>query len=217
MTRTHLLPLLVFASACGFTSPGGGTRTLYVSARLTSDGSTSGSRARIVVRQGSSSGEVVPDAEVALRGGALTRTVLPFDPARSDYRLDGFQWVEGFRLEVLRGTDLLDGAIDAPGETLIVNPISGSTFRRADNLPLIVQWKDARGSVASITKLELDKAKVDRAIAQGVLAERVEAADLEVGGEKVKVTRSNEVGLAGGAAGSLLSATTDHEVEFKVE
>lgn len=217
MTRTLLLSLAVLSSACGLTSPGGGTGTLYVSARLSGDGSTSGSRARIVVRQGSSTGEAVNDAEVALRGGALTRTIIPFNADRSEYRLDGFQWVEGFRLEVLRDQDLLDGSIEAPGQTLIANPLSGQTIRKADNQPLVVQWRDGRGTLSTITRLQLEKAKLDRAIQQGVLSERIEAGDLEVGTEKLQVTRSNEVSLAGGAAGSILSATTDNEVEFKVE
>ena len=51
MTRTLLVTLAVLASSCGLTSPGGGSGTLYVVARLTSDGSTPGSQARVTVRQ----------------------------------------------------------------------------------------------------------------------------------------------------------------------
>src|SRR4051812_48835906 len=104
----HSLLLAVLASSCGFTSPGGGTGTLFVTARLSGDGSTSGSSARVTIREGSSTGAVVKDAEVAIRGGALGRTIVGYDDPRDQYRLDGFTWVEGFRLEVIRGRDLLD-------------------------------------------------------------------------------------------------------------
>ena len=51
MTRSLLVTLAVLAASCGLTSPGGGSGTLYVVARLTSDGSTPGSQARVTVRQ----------------------------------------------------------------------------------------------------------------------------------------------------------------------
>ncbi len=216
--RALLCGLAVLFSACGFTSPGGGTGTLFVTARLTSDGSTAGSRARVTVRQGSMTGDIVTNAQVAIRGGALDRTVLPFDDGPNQYRLDGFRWVEGFRLEVIRGNDLLDGAIDAPGASLITAPISDSTFRKADGQPLIITWKDDRGALARNTQVRLDKANVDRSIPEGVMELRVDPADLKVDAkEKVRLERSNEVNLAGGAAGSVLSASTNHEIEFRVE
>lgn len=217
MTRSLWLSLAVLSSACGLTSPGGGTGTLFVSARLSGDGSTSESRARVTVRQGSSGGTLVTDAEVAIRGGALNRTLVPFDADRGEYRLDAFTWVEGFRLEVLRGKDQLDGSIEAPGATLITEPISGSTFRRADNKPLVIRWKDERNGPAEKTRLRLEKAKLERDLQQGVFMDTVELNSLEVGTEKVGVTRTNDVDLAGGTAGSTLSASTDHEIEFKIE
>lgn len=218
MTRSLLFSLALLTSACGLTSPGGGTGTLFVTARLTSDGSTAGSRARVTVRAGSSTGDLVTNAEVAIRGGALGRTIVPYDGNRDQYRLDGFSWVEGFRLEVVRGNDLLDGSIEAPGATLITDPVSGSTYRRADGPPLVVRWKDARNAGANTTQVRLEKAKIDRAMPAGVLEMRVEPGELVVDDkEKVSVQRSSEVSLAGGAPGSLLSATTEHEIEFRVE
>lgn len=213
-----LLPLALALSACGYTSPGGGTGTLYVTARLSSEGSSSSSRARVTVRAGSSTGAVVENAEVTIRGGTLGRTVVPFDVDANQYRLDGFQWVEGFRLEVVRGADLLDGSIDAPGETLISDPISDSTFRRADAQPLIIRWKDARNSVAATTNVRLEKAKLERSIPQGIFEMRVEPSELQANDkERVRLERSNEVNLAGGGAGSVLSASTSHDIEFRVE
>lgn len=217
MTRSLLLTSAILASSC-LTSPGGGTGTLFVTARLTSDGSTAGSSARVTVRAGSSSGELVKNAEVAIRGGSLGRTLVSYDDQRDQYRLDGFSWVEGFRLEVVRGNDLLDGAIEAPGATVITDPVSDTTYRRADGPPLLIRWRDARGGAAGSTRLRMDKAKLDRAIPAGVFEVRVEARDLVVDDkEKVQVERSSEVQLAGGAPGSTLSASTEHEIEFRVE
>lgn len=218
MTRTLLVTLAMLASSCGLTSPGGGTGTLFVLARLSSDGSTSGSQARVTVRQGSATGDLVKNAEVAIRGGALGRTIIPYDDGKDQYRLDGFSWVEGFRLEVIRGNDLLDGSIEAPGATLITDPIGGSTYRRADGPPLLIRWKDSRGALANNTNLRVEKAKIDRAIPTGVYEVLITPNELVVDDkEKIRVQRSNEVALAGGAPGSLLSAQTEHELEFRVE
>lgn len=218
MTRPLIVTLAMLASSCGLTSPGGGSGTLFVLARLTSDGSTQGSRARVTVRSGSATGDLVKDAEVAIRGGALGRTIVAYDDARDQYRLDGFSWVEGFRIEVIRGNDLLDGSIEAPGATLITDPIGASTYRRADGPPLVIRWKDSRGALAHTTNLRVEKAKIDRAIPLGVYEMRVEQNELVVDGkENIRVQRSNEVSLAGGASGSQLSAQTEHEIEFRVE
>jgi hypothetical protein len=217
MTRTLLVTLVVLASSCGLTSPGGGTGTLFVTARLSSDGSTSGSRARVTVRAGSPNGDLVKNAEVALRGGSLGRTIVPYEDGKDQYRLDAFSWVEGFRIEIIRGTDQLDGSIEAPGATLITDPISDSTYTRAAGPPLIIHWKDARNSVANTTQLHLEKANIDRSIPPGVYEVQVDQAELRVDKEKVRVERSNEVNLAGGVPGSVLSAGTAHEIEFRVE
>ncbi|MDP1829911.1 MAG: hypothetical protein Q8L48_42005 [Archangium sp.] len=217
MTRSLLVASAILASSC-LTSPGGGTGTFFVTARLTSDGSTAGSRARVTVRQGSSTGDLVKNAEVAIRGGSLGRTIVPYDDQRDQYRLDSFSWVEGFRLEVIRGNELLDGAIEAPGATLITDPISDSTYRRADGPPLLIRWKDSRNAGASTTRLRLDKANLDKSIPSGVYEVRVDPNELVVSDkEKVRLERSNEVNLAGGVGGSVLSASTEHEIEFRVE
>jgi hypothetical protein len=218
MTRSILISLAFLTSACGFTSPGGGTGTLFVTARLTSDGSTAGSSARVTVRAGSETGTLVKDAEVAIRGGSLGRTLVAYDDQRDQYRLDGFSWVQGFRLEIVRGNDKLDGSIEAPGATLITDPISSSTYRRSDGAPLVIRWKDDRGSPASTTQVHLDKAKIDRPIPVGIFELQVQPNELTVSDkEKVQVQRSSEVVLSGGAPGSVLSAGTDHEIEFTVE
>lgn len=216
--RLTLSLLAVIVSGCGYTSPGGGTGTLFVTGRISGDGSTGGSRARVVVRQGSSSGAIVNNAEVAIRGGALARTILPFDSNREDYRLDGFLWVEGLRIEVIRGNDLLDGSIELPGATVITDPVANTTFSKAAAQPMLIRWKDARGAGPFTTSVNLDKAKLNPPVPSGALQIFVEPGSLVVDDkERVRVQRTNEVALAGGASGSTLSGTTEHEIEFKVE
>lgn len=218
MRSLTLSTLLLLTVGCGYTSPGGGTGTLFVTARLSGDGSVSGSRARVVVREGSSSGAIVSNAEVAIRGGALARTIVPFDSNREDYRLDGFLWVEGFRLEVIRGKDLLDGSVEAPGQTIITDPGQGSVFSKAANQPLLIRWKDSRNAPPFTTDVRLEKAKLSPRVDPGAMQVFVEPGQLVVDDkERVTVTRTDETSLAGGASGSLLSASTDNELEFKVQ
>jgi hypothetical protein len=217
MIRSSLV-FAVFACSCGLTSPGGGTGTLFVTARLTSDGSTAGSSARVTVREGSSTGAVVSNAEVAIQGGALGRTIVSWDEQREQYRLDGFTWVEGFRLEVIRGKDLLDGAIEAPGATVITDPIFQTTYRRGDGPPLFIRWRDARNAGAQTTRLTMERANIDRTLPAGVFEVAVDPSELVVHSEElIRIDRANEVTLAGGAPGSQLAASTGHRVEFRVE
>ncbi len=218
MTRPLTLLSLVLLSACGATNPGGGTRTLHVVARFESNGSTPGTWARVTVRQGSGNGDHVANAEVALRGGRLGRQVLAFDDNARQYRLDDFAWDDALRLEVSRGEDFLDGAIEAPGFTVITRPVAGTTYRRADGPPLVVEWSDSMNRRAARVQVRLDKAGIDTTLPQDGLELRVEPGELKVDDkEKVRVERSNQVDLAGGLPGSQLSATTTHSIEFRVE
>ena len=218
MTRSILISLALLSSGCGLTSPGGGTGTLFVTARLTSDGSTGGSRARITIRAGATTGDLVKNAEVAIRGGALGRTIVPYDDGKDQYRLDGFSWVEGFRLEVIRGSDQLDGSIEAPGATLITDPIANSTYRRADGAPLVIRWKDDRGTARPARPRSTWRRRTSTAPSpRGSSSCGSSPTSCGCDKEKVRVERSNEVALAGGAPGSVLSAGTDHEIEFTVE
>ena len=96
MIRSSLISLLAAAllSACG------GTGTLYVVARFSSDGSTASSRARVVVREAASTGSIVEDAQVFINGAKLPKTGLPFAMNSNDYRADGFGWDDNLRVEV---------------------------------------------------------------------------------------------------------------------
>lgn len=215
----RLLPFAALAlAACSATNPGGGSRTLYVSARLSSDGSTPGTRARVTVREGTANGALVSNAQVTLRGGALGTVTLPWEGNNEQYRLEGFAWDEAFGLKVERGQDVLEASLEAPGLSTIVEPIADTTFRIAAGQPLLVRWKDSLGRRAMRTRVELDKAGLDVTLVEGGFDTLVEANRLKVEDkERVRLERTNEVGLAGGTAGSVLSAATTHEIDFRVE
>jgi hypothetical protein len=209
-------------AACSGNDPGYGTQTLYVSARLSTDGSTDGTSARVEVRSGSSTGAIVSDAEVKLRGPKLDSRTLAFSTQGNGgaYVLNNFTWDTNFILEVKRGSDNLGASIDPPGASVITAPIAGTTFRLADGKPLAVEWKDELGRRAKSVTLRLEKAKQEETWADSGEPMRFEFATSRLvkdDKERVELDRTNELTLAGGAAGSTMRATSSHRIEFTVE
>lgn len=219
--RTLLLSMTALAAAaCGGTDPGIGTKTLYVRANMGSDGSTDSNIIAVEVREGSNSGNVVTDAQVVLkssRNGDLALQLVQLGNL-SQYVHTNFLWDAGFVLSVRRGNDSLDAALVVPGYTVITEPISGTTFRKADGRPLRILWRDEFGSRAQEVDVRLDKADVRQTSTTDVFFQEFQASQLVVEPkERVDVTRKNKVTLAGGVAGSEWSAQTHHRVEFHVE
>jgi hypothetical protein len=223
MMRATLVVVAFALTACGGTNPGWGSQTLFVNARLSSDGSTDGTSARVEVRQGSPTGAVVPDATVTLRGDRLASRTLTFRANAGNggaYVTDGFAWDTNFVLDVKHGDDTLVGSLDPPGASIITAPIAGTTFRRANAIALTIEWKDDIGRRADSTQLTLEKAKVDRRWSNGAEPFHVEiepSALVATDRERINLERTSEVKLAGGTAGSVLRATTSHRIEFTVE
>ncbi len=216
---------LVSLSACGGSNPGGGTKTLFVKAQAQSDGSTDGTSLAVEVRQGTSDGQLITDAVVTVKGNKTGEFSLPWEGVSwGSFRLGAYRksqatWDTGWRLSVKRGTDALDAYVEAPGITTITNPIGGTTFRRADGKPLLVQWKDSDGRRAQVVTIDFDKADgADTSLAEDRLEHSIEQNRLVVDDkERVEVRRKNEIQLAGGTPGSIFSATTEHRIEFRVE
>lgn len=213
----------VLLGACGGTNPGWGSGTLYVSARLSSDGSTDGTSARVEVRQGSSTGAVVPDATVTLKGNKLEARTLTFRDNVGNggaYVTDTFAWDSNFALEVKHGDDTLVGALDPPGASVLTAPIAGTTFRRADGAAMKIEWKDELGRRADSTKLSLERAKIDQSWSNGSEPFHVELLPSQLVAndkERISLDRTSEVNLAGGTDGSVMRATTSHRIEVTVE
>ncbi len=212
MTRALIVSTLItlLLTACG------GTGTLYVSARFSSDGSTPSSRGRVTVREAATSGAVVTDAQVFVIGSKLPRTGLPYNMMRNEYSADGFGWDETLRIEVVRGADRVEASVQSPGFSVITAPTQDGTVIRANGL--LVTWRDANNVPANIARVRLDRSDVDVTLADDKFQYRIGAEPLVVTDrESVYLERSNEVAPTGGAPGSLLSATTTHGINFRVE
>ena len=211
MTRGLFITLTAaLLSACG------GTGTLYVSARFSSDGSTASSRARVTVREAASTGSIVEDAQVFINGSKLPRTGLPFAMGGNDYRAEGFGWDETLRVEVTRGSDRAELTVQSPGFSVITAPAQDGTVVKANGL--LVTWRDSNNVPAGIARVRLERAQLDVTLADDKFQYRIGADALVVNDrETITLERSNEKAPEGSAPGSIISATTSHVIQFKVE
>jgi hypothetical protein len=214
----------VVGMACGGSNPGGGTKTLYVDAQAVSDGSTDGTWIRVCVRDGYKDGPVVTDAVVEVRGDRTGEFNLPwegvdwFGCAAGAHARGGIAWDTGWALNVRRGDDYLDAYVQAPGITEISQPFANSTFRRADGEPLIVKWEDRVGHRAESSSVQLHQADQFFPLPNDPLQYSIQVNMLVgTGDERVEVTRTNNVTLAGGTPGSVFSASTHRTISFVVE
>jgi hypothetical protein len=212
MTRGLVVTTLsaLLLSACG------GTGTLHVVARFSSDGSTPSSRARVVVREAAGTGALVVDAQVFVTGSKMPKTAIPFAMQSMDYRVDGFGWDDSLRLEVTRGSDRVESTVQSPGFSVITAPTQDGTVVKANGL--LVTWRDAGNVPANIARVQLQQADVDVTLADDKFQYRIGADPLVVSDrEFVSLERSNEVAPEGAAPGSVITATTTHGIGFKVE
>lgn len=226
LRRVVLLLLgVAFLFSCGGSNAGTGTQTLFVKAQAITDGSASGSWLAVEVRQGASDGALITDAVVTVSGDATGEFNLPWEGIQlgnfkaGAYRRGQLAWDTGWVLRVTRGADRLDAYLEAPGVSTITGPIAGTTFKRADAQPLAITWKDDAGRRANVVELKLDHAdQASVTLAKDTLEHDVEPNRLvATDKEKLQLKRRNEIPLAGGAPGSVFSATTEHEIEFVVE
>ncbi len=223
MARFVAALLTCLSLGCGGSNTGG-TRTLFVSAIATTDGSTDGTGIGIEVREGGSQGALVSDAVVIVRGDKGGEMSLPWqgvkwgDFAVGAYFKTGIPWETGWAIDIRRGPDRLDAYLVTPGATTITEPIAATTFRRTDGRPLAIRWKDDLGRRARRVRVQLDKAKIDQTFNEDTLAFDVEPNRLAPDGhERITVERTNEIELAGGVPGSVFRAQSRHRIELKVE
>lgn len=211
MIRCLLITLTAaLLSACG------GTGTLFVTARFYSDGSTASARARVVVREAASTGSIVEGAQVFISGSKLPKTGLTFAMGSNDYRADGFGWDDTLKVEVTRGPDRAELMVQSPGFSVISAPAQDGTVVKANGL--LVTWRDANNVPANIARVRLERAQVDVTLADDKFQYRIGAEPLVVTDrETITLERSNEAAPSGSAPGSLISATTTHSIQFKVE
>jgi hypothetical protein len=225
MRQSLLAALFLFSlSACGGTNPGGGTRTLFVRAVAESDGTTEGSTMAVEVREGASTGNLITDAVVTVRGAKTGEFNLAWEGVTfgnftaGAYTKRQLPWDRSWSMTIKRGNDGLDFALEAPGITTITEPLSGANFDRAAGTPLVIKWKDADGVHADTVEIDLSRAGYDQVLTEDTLEHTVEVNRMVAGtGERIDIRRYNDVNLAGGSAGSTFRATTRHRVTFNVQ
>jgi hypothetical protein len=211
---------LLLLVACGGSDPGAGTQTFYVEAEGQSDGSTDGTFLQVLVKQGSSSGDIVSDATVELTGEKGTQHVLTWVGVFGigAFRKNNIIWEAGWRLRITRGSDRVEAYLNAPGITTLQEPAAGSTFNRAEGRPLVVRWKDESGHSAQTFSVDTQRADYSIARAEDPGLVQLEASRLVAStDERITVKRTNEVKLNGGVVGSYFRATTKADVRIIVQ
>lgn len=210
-------------AACGGSDPGSGTQTLYVEAEAHQNGEGNHASIAVSVLEGSSSGDVISNAVVTVRDADGNEYGLPWEGVQiggwkaGAYQIKDIDWSPGWRLEVRRGDDGLEAALDAPGTTRITAPAPGSTVHKSDAAGLEVVWEDGSGKGADHVRVDLKKADYDRTLDQDDHHLIIDPGALVVEDkEEVRVRRWAEINLAGGTAGSYFRAMTEDSVELHV-
>ncbi|MFO0722257.1 MAG: hypothetical protein U1E65_00655 [Myxococcota bacterium] len=214
--RWALVALFALGSGCGGTSPGGGTRTLYVEA--TSTGKPDGTEFVVLVLKG---GNNVPGANVFLEdraNGKQTNLVGHGDPSKKkgEYRYEGRAgyYVESLRLKVTVGDDSLEAALDGPHPHLITRPGNNDIIAAATGEALGVEW--SRNGLADRVHIRPEGVP-EVVLEQDPGQTTVPLGPLKSGDQKLEVARENQVTLAGGTEGSVWKASYGVENRFTLQ
>jgi hypothetical protein len=210
----------VLAFACGSSTPNGstpgtGTATLHVSATVSVENRTDNAadvngfdtKFEVSVRRG---GQVVGDAQVVVKSSSGARAL----------SLDGDKYKGGhvgydrvYELEVVAGADNVRGAAIA-GPTLhrITSPLPGATIQPRQDLT--IRW--SRDAAADSAHVETKRFKIESTQDVGsfvVLGSNIPGKNGQTDEDQVTIIRSTRVGLAGGTAGSEITAKVRNRIE----
>ncbi len=206
MNRTCLVFLLAACGGGSATDPGGGTGTLLVFATVQNEGT--GASLSVDVHRG---GNRVTDATVTFDSGSGA-VPLTFG---ADDRYHGVSagWSDRYRLSVVAGADNVSGSIAAPAPATIVSPDPSVAFdpHLAAGGVVRVSWS---GDAADTVEVDVkdfhwgpnpDTGGVD-----------VPATSFHDTAEEVRIQRVNSTALAGGVAGSTLSARHETRTDLAI-
>ena len=201
----YVAVLLTSLTACGGdgTSAGTGTRTLLVTASINDhDGNAS---VRVTVER---AGRTVTDAAVTIEGDRAGTALVQTDSGTYAATLPG--WAGVYTLRVASGPDHLEGSIVAPQPAPITAPTPTVAFdpHLAPGGLVQLRWAGALADTVEVKSKEFEWGPTadpgQLTIAATVFIES---------SQEVKVSRQNSTPLAGGVAGSVLTAglttTTD--------
>lgn len=208
---------LIAATACGGdntgpaatrNSPGTGSATLLVTARIDASDVTGGFSTDYDVSLRDALGNRVSGATVTISNLSLGTLTLPETVAGSgNYFNTRLSFPAGdFRLDVTRGTDNVRGVIlGGPGIHTITAPVNGSVA--IANQPMVVRWSFPSASRAAEIETE-DFGPVTTADAGSYT---IAGANNPIrSAQYVEVRRYNEVDIIGGRPGSSLRVTVEN-------
>lgn len=211
---------LIAATACGGgstgpaatrNSPGTGSATLLVTARIDASNVTGGFSTDYDVSLRDALGNPVSGAVVTISNTSLGTLTLPETVAGSgNYFNIRLSFPAGdFRLDVTRGTDNVKGVIlGGPGVHAISAPANGSVATA--NQPMAVRWNIP--SQAKATEIETrDFGPIAMADAGSYTI--LGANNPIRSDQRVQVRRYNEVDIIGGRPGSSLRVTVENTAE----
>lgn len=219
--RAALALAVVFATAalvgCEYTDPGSGTHTLNVVARLSFTASEDDEMdVRISVTR---DGAVVNDASVVVTDGETGQKFVIDEQTTGQDRYRGT--IEGYRrridLSVTSGADHLRGRLEGPGRHLIKTPANDSVLRRSDADTMRIRWAAEDGLVADEVEIRFEESEFRTTLEHDTGEVVVATAELVPGIEELRVTRTNNVTLAGGTSGSKLEIGYTAANRFDVE
>jgi hypothetical protein len=202
---TLAIAVSAIAACGGFTSGGGGTKTLEVEARASFAAGNANMNARVSVVQ---NGAQVQGAVVTLRDEE-TEAVFTLEPDGNFYRANiagGYR--RKLELKVDRGDDNLDAKLEGPGEHFVSNPFDGTTIELGDD-PLTVNWTVSDGIRADDVVISLDGSDYRGETNRDRGEVEVPRELLRLGDDVIHIERSNSVDLDGGSGSSRFTMSYD--------
>lgn len=196
--------------------PGSGTQTLRVdanaSAESTVDNATSAANftTNFDVRI-SKGGQAVTGATVII--GSANGNVTLTEGGPGEYRGTQAGYSRTYGIKVDAGTDKIDGAqAEGPAFHAFASPTAGQVVKAG--MPLEVKWTAGGAEQASIETRNLDQIDIPDNQTYTVAGTYIQVN--KDNNDRVRIERSSNVTLAGGAAGSSLTVSVRNQVPFTV-
>ncbi|MBI2377472.1 MAG: hypothetical protein HYV07_25955 [Deltaproteobacteria bacterium] len=207
MSRAALLGL--FVAACGGSSPGSGTGTLFAEALIEARADSTKVRVDLLLR-----GEPVRGANVVVTDEDTTALHTLEDKKGGRYELVLNGYVRTLSLKVTSGNDELDGRLVGPAPFVVTRPPNNAIVRRGESEVLSVEWEaedpadrvEIRAQGAEPISIAGDPFSYDLPI--GAIAN---------GDQKLRVARETEIHLEGGVSGSRMVSRSEVDNRFTLE
>lgn len=208
--------LALLLAACGGTSPGTGTNTLYVEATI--EGKPDSTRFSVIILR---SGSNVVGANVFFvdQDSGTERSLVGHGDAskkKGDYRYEGQlgYYAQNLKLKITAGNDALEALLAGPAPHQILKPDNNDIVAANTGEVLGVQWRGA-GQADRVWIKPEGVAPIELTNDHG--SYDVPLGPLKTGDQKLRVERENQVSLAGGTEGSIWTTSYGVENRFTLQ